>query len=118
MLTWGAHQAGLQEEQGQELVLILTSEPEQHHNTEVSQEPTPQDTQGSNPVLESVSGVGAREVRRERQSKLALNSICHSWICSAQGEKHHMLAEKVRSHLRTLTLCSEQNNRLGSFITL
>lgn len=72
----------------------------------------------THPVLEAVSGVEARELRRERQSKLALNSICHSWMCSAQREEHHMLTEKVRSQLRTLTLCSEQNNRLGSFITL
>lgn len=73
---------------------------------------------GNAPVLGAHSGVEAREVSRQRQGKLALNSVCHSWICSAQGEKHLMLTEKVRSHLRTLTLCSEQNNRLGSFITL
>lgn len=117
VLRWAAHLAGLQE--GQELAVIVRGEPEQDHNTEVSQEPRPhQDTWAMPPVLGSHSAVEARELSGERQGKLALNSVCHSWICSAQGEKHLMLTEKVRSHLRTLTLCSEQNNRLGSFITL
>lgn len=50
-------------------------------------------------------------MRMERQTVLDLVSIYHSWMHSEQIEKHHMLSEKVRSHLRTVTLCSEQNNR-------
>lgn len=93
--------------------LILILEPERYYETDVSKEPytKPAYTRTTYSLLKAVSGVKARQMRMERQTILDLVSIYHSWICSEQTEKHHMLSEKVRSHLRTVILCSEQNNR-------
>lgn len=93
--------------------LIPILEPERYYETDVSKEPytKPAYTRTTYSLLKAVSGVKARQMRMERQTVRDLVSVYCSWICSEQIEKHHMLSEKVRSHLRTVTLCSEQNNR-------